>query len=106
MLKPTMKNNLNALRQAQQTRKNREFLRDTNPGIRAMVRRYHQLHRAKAEIAETAKWIRYRHDERQEPNNLETHMRVDELLQGMLQDLQQLIGTHYIRRITKAESNE
>ncbi len=101
-----MKNNLNALRQAQQTRKNREFLRDTNPGIRAMVRRYHQLHRAKAEIAETAKWIRYRHDERQEPNNLETHMRVDELLQGMLQDLQQLIGTHYIRRITKAESNE
>ena len=101
-----MKNNLNALRQAQQTRKNREFLRDTNPGIRAMVRRYHKLHRAKAEIAETAKWIRYRHDERQEPNNLETHMRVDELLQGMLQDLQQLIGTHYIRRITKAESNE
>lgn len=101
-----MKNNLNALRQVQQTRKNREFLRDTNPGIRAMVRRYHQLHRAKAEIAETAKWIRYRHDERQEPNNLETHMRVDELLQGMLQDLQQLIGTHYIRRITKAESNE
>ena len=101
-----MKNNLNSLRQAQQTRRNREFLRNTNSGIRAMVRQYHQLHRAKAEIAEAAKWLRHRHNERQEPNNLETHMRVDELLQGMLQDYQQLIGSYYIRRITKAESNE
>jgi hypothetical protein len=101
-----MKTNLNALRQAQQTRRNREFLRNTNPGIRAMVHQYHQLYRTKAEVAEAAKWLRYRHDERQEPNNLETHMRVDELLQSMLQDFQQLIGSHYIRRITKAESNE
>lgn len=101
-----MKNNLNALRQAQQTRRNREFLRNTNPGIRAMVRQYHQLYRAKAEVAEAAKWLRYRHDENREPNNLDTHRQVDELLQGMLQDLQRLIGSHYIRRITKAESNE
>lgn len=101
-----MKNNLYALHQVQQTRRNREFLRNTNPGIRAMVRQYHQLHRAKAEIAEIAKWIRYRHDERQEPNNLETHMRVDRLLQDMLQDYQRLIGCCYIRRITKAENNE
>lgn len=101
-----MKNNLNALRKTQQTRRNREFLLYTNPGVRAMVKTYHQLCRAKTEIAEAAEWLRYRHDERQEPNNLETHMRVDELLQDMLQDYQRLIGCCYIRRITKAENNE
>ncbi len=101
-----MKNNLHALRLAQQTRRNREFLRDTNPGIRAMVRRYHQLCHAKVEIAETAKWLRDRHDENREPNNLDAHMQADELLQSMLQDLQRVIGSHYIRRITIAENNE
>ena len=101
-----MKTNSNVLRQTQQTRKNQAFLLNTNPGIRAMVRNYHQLYHAKAEVAQAAKWLRYRLNEHQEPNNLEVHMQVDELLQKMLQDFQRLIGCSYIRRITKAENNE
>ena len=101
-----MKNNQCSLSQKQLKRENREFLRQTNPGIRSMVGRYHRLSQIKADVAETAQWIRYQHDLRKEPNNLELHMKVDNLLEGMLTDYERLIGRHYIRRITKAEAHE
>lgn len=87
-------------------RRNREFLRETNPGVRAMVRSFRNLTEAKKQIAEAAKWLQYRHNERREPNNSEQHRQVDELLEKMLEDYAQLIGRSYIRRITKAECNE
>lgn len=71
-----------------------------------MVRRFRNLTGAKKQIAEAAKWLQYRHNERREPNNSEQHRQVDELLEKMLEDYAQLIGRSYIRRIPKADCNE
>ena len=58
------------------------------------------------DIRIAAKIVRKQHDEHQEPNNLEKHSRLDELMQEMLFDIQRMIGRDAIRSFTNAARHE
>nr|DAN86109.1 MAG TPA: hypothetical protein [Caudoviricetes sp.]DAS26260.1 MAG TPA: hypothetical protein [Caudoviricetes sp.] len=72
----------------------------------ALMQAHSSVYRAMADIRLAAKIVRKQHDEHQEPNNLEKHSRLDELMQEMLFDIQRLIGRDAIRSFTNTARHE
>jgi len=72
----------------------------------ALIQAHSSVYRAMADIRLAAKIVRKQHDEHQEPNNLEKHSRLDELMQEMLFDIQRLIGRDAIRSFTNTVRHE
>ena len=81
-----------------------------NPGYTpsnpALMQAHSSVYRAMADIRLAAKIVRKQHDECREPNNLEKHSRLDELMQEMLFDIQRMIGRDAIRSFTNAARHE
>lgn len=76
------------------------------PVTPALIQAHSSLYCAMSDIRLAAKIIRKQHDECREPNNLEKHSRLDELMQEMLFDIQRLIGRDAIRSFTNAARHE
>ena len=72
----------------------------------ALIQAHSSVYRAMADIRLAAKIVRKQHDECREPNNLEKHSRLDELMQEMLFDIQRMIGRDAIRSFTNAARHE
>lgn len=63
----------------------------------ALIQAHSSVYRAMADIRLAAKIIRKRHDRRQEPNRMDEHRQLEELMQGMLFDIQRMIGCETMR---------
>ena len=74
--------------------------------IPALIQAHSSVYRAMADIRLAAKIVRKQHDECREPNNLEKHSRLDDLMQEMLFDIQRMIGRDAIRSFTNAARHE
>ena len=74
--------------------------------IPALIQAHSSVYRAMADIRLAAKIVRKQHDECREPNNLEKHSRLDELMQEMLFDIQRLIGCSSMRYLSKSVRHE
>ena len=72
----------------------------------ALIQAHNSVYRAMADIQLAAKIIRKQHDQRCEPNNLEKHTRLDELMQEMLFDVQRLIGSDTIHNFVNTSRHE
>jgi hypothetical protein len=72
----------------------------------ALIQAHSSVYRAIADIQLAAKIIRKQHDKRCEPNNLEKHTRLDELMQEMLFDVQRLIGSDTIHNFANTSRHE
>jgi len=97
-----MKNN----HQSPEQYRSQMLLKEINPAILAMTRMREKLKLARTQVAEAADLLRLRHDLRKEPNNLELHMQLDELLQKMIADFEIMIGRHYANLLIKVKGNE
>ena len=72
----------------------------------ALIQAHSSVYRAMADIRLAAKIVRKQHDECREPNNLEKHSRLDELMQEMLFDIQRMIGCSSMRYLSKSVRHE
>lgn len=72
----------------------------------ALIQAHSSVHRAMSDIRLAAKIIRKQHNQRQEPNNLESHIRIEGLMREMLFDIQRLVGCDAMRQITNSARHE
>nr|DAN86117.1 MAG TPA: hypothetical protein [Caudoviricetes sp.]DAS26252.1 MAG TPA: hypothetical protein [Caudoviricetes sp.] len=72
----------------------------------ALMQAHGSVYRAIAEIRSAGHILRKQHDLRDEPNNLEQHIRLVSQMQEMLYDIQRLIGCSSMRYLSKSVRHE